>query len=104
MSLYDPVDTWCIPASVLPDSIGEMAPDGRRGCEGIVLWLGTVAQRTATIKHLVGLHGPGIIKRPDYLQIDPGLFNRLADLAEKIDASLVLPHFNADDAWRLFRE
>ena len=89
MSLYDPVDVWRIPVSVLPDSIAEMAPDGKRGCEGIVLWLGSVAQRTATITHLVGLHGPKVIKRPDHLRIDPDLFNELADLCEEVGSTLL---------------
>lgn len=89
MNLYDPVDVWRIPASVLPYSIAEMAPDGRRGCEGIVLWLGIVTERMATITHLVGLHGPKVVKRPDHLRIDPDLFNELADLSEEVGSTLV---------------
>lgn len=89
MSLYDPVDAWRIPSCVLTDSIAEMAPDGKRGCEGIVLWLGVIAQCTATITHLVGLHGPKVVKRPDQLRIDPDLFNQLADLTEKLGSMLL---------------
>lgn len=89
MSLYDPVDSWRIPAGVLPDSIAEMAPDGSHGCEGIVLWLGTVTERTANITHLVSLHGPRVIKRPDHLRIDPDIFNALANLAEGLKTTLV---------------
>lgn len=89
MSLYEPVDFWRIPASVLPDSITEMATDGKRGCEGIVLWLGVVTQRAAVITHLVGLHGPKVIKRPDHLRIDPDLFNELADFCEEIGSMLL---------------
>lgn len=89
MSLYDPVDVWRVPASVLPDWLAEMAPDGKRGCEGIVLWLGVVIQRTATITHLVGLHGPKVIKRPDHLRIEPDLFNELVDLCEEVGSMLL---------------
>ena len=89
MTLYDPVDCWHIPASVLPDSVAEMAADGPRRCDGIVFWLGGVMHRTATITHLVGLHGPRVVKRPDHLRIDPGLFNELASLCDEVGATLL---------------
>jgi proteasome lid subunit RPN8/RPN11 len=89
MSLYDPVDHWHLPNSVLPDSIAEMAPDGKRGCEGIVLWLGTVRQRIATVTHLVGLHGPQVVKWPDHLRISPDLFNKVTNYCERVGATLI---------------
>lgn len=87
--LYEPVDVWRAPDRLLRDSIAEMAPDGLRGCEGIVLWLGVIAERIAKITHMVGLTGSGIEKRPDYLRIHPDLFNAVAAFAERMDLVLI---------------
>lgn len=89
MSLYEPVDHWRMPADLLANSIEEMAPDGRHGCEGIVLWLGRVEAGTATVHHLVGLAGPQVVKRPDQLRISPDLMNEVAEFAEARDEMLV---------------
>ena len=88
-NLYEPVDIWRMPDRLLRDSIAEMAPDGLRGCEGIVLWLGAIAERAANITHMVGLAGAGIEKRPDYLRIHPDLFNAVAAFAERMDLVLI---------------
>ncbi|MER3406785.1 MAG: hypothetical protein C4289_17785, partial [Chloroflexota bacterium] len=42
----------------------------------------------AEITHVVGLRGPGVIKRPDFLRIEPWLLNDVTDLA--IDLGVVL--------------
>jgi len=88
-TLYEPVDVWRVPDCLLRDSIAEMAADGLRGCEGIVLWLGAIAERAAKITHMVGLTGSGIEKRPDFLRIHPDLFNAVAAFAERMDVVLI---------------
>ena len=89
MSLYEPVERWDVPERLIEASIREMAPDGLRGCEGIVLWLGKVSAGVATIEHLVGLTGALIVKLPDQLRIDPDLFNQVADFSEARELTLV---------------
>lgn len=89
MSLYEPVERWSVPESLIAMSIQEMAPDGLKGCEGIVLWLGRVSGGVATVQHLVGLTGPLILKLPDHLRIDPDLFNQVAQFSEARDLTLV---------------
>lgn len=89
MSLYEPVERWEVPERLIQASICEMAPDGQRGCEGIVLWLGKVSRGAATIEHIVGLTGPLIVKLPDHLRIDPDLFNQIADFSEARELTLV---------------
>jgi len=89
VSLYEPVEYWSVPESLLGASIEEMAPDGRRGCEGIALWLGRVSEGHATVEHLIGLAGPLVVKRPDHLRIDPDLLNQVAEFAEAQDLMLV---------------
>jgi hypothetical protein len=87
--LYQVVDRWRVPRNLLSASIADMAEDGLRGCEGIVLWLGAIADRVASITHMVGPRGPLIEKHPQYLRIHPDLFNELAIYAERLDAVLI---------------
>lgn len=89
MSLYEPVERWEVPEQLIQASIQEMAADGRNGCEGIVLWLGKVSGGVASIKHLVGLTGPLIVKLPDHLRVDPDLFCRVAEFSEARELTLV---------------
>jgi proteasome lid subunit RPN8/RPN11 len=88
-SLYDVVDIWRVPRNLLSISIADMAPDGLRGCEGVVLWLGTIQERVATITQMVGPVGSLIEKQPLYLRIHPDLFNQIAMYCESIDAVLI---------------
>lgn len=89
MSLYTPIECWNMPVNVLSDSILAMASDGKRGNEGIVLWLGRVTGHKATITHLVTLPECWTRKRPDYLEVSAEALNALADVAEALDVSLV---------------
>jgi hypothetical protein len=66
-----------------------MALDGANGNEGVTLWLGTRRDSHAVITHSVILRGPGIVKQPDFLSIEPGLLNDVADLAIRLNVSLV---------------
>jgi len=78
MSPYEHVDNWILPASALTDSIAEMAGDGRKGNEGIVLWAGTSEGGIARVTQLIGLHGPLIEKRPLQMIIAPDLFAKVS--------------------------
>ena len=89
MSLYEPVQRWCVPSNLLPESIATMAPDGRMGNEGMVLWLGHLGNKEATITHLVTLPNRWITKRPDYLQVAPTALNALLDRAAPLGVSLI---------------
>ncbi len=89
MSLYEPVQRWCVPSNLLPESIATMAPDGRIGNEGMVLWLGRLGNKEATITHLVTLPDRWITKRPDYLQVAPVALSALLDYADPHGVSLI---------------
>jgi proteasome lid subunit RPN8/RPN11 len=89
VSLYEPIEQWVMPPNVLADSLTEMVPDGQAGCEGIVLWLGTVESGAAAVKHLVGLAGPGVVKHPDHLRVSPDLLNEVSQFAEARSLMLV---------------
>ena len=78
MNLYEDVHKWMLPASTLADSIAEMARDGRKGNEGIVLWAGTLDGGVAQVTQLIGLHGPLIEKRPLQMNISPDLFAKVS--------------------------
>jgi hypothetical protein len=89
MPLFSKIQTWQLPGIALTESLVEMARDGREGNEGVVLWLGRRFQGHSQITHLVGLRGPNIVRRPDYLQIEPELLNDVADLTIELNVSLV---------------
>ncbi len=86
---FPQVHTWYLPESALVDSLREMSRDGVDGDEGITLWLGRRAQGKAEITHLIGLRGPGVIKRPDFLSIESWLLNDVTDLAIELGVVLV---------------
>lgn len=88
-TLFSETTKWLLPETVLPDSLLEMAIDGRRGNEGIVLWLGRDAGDTAEITHLVKLRGPLVIRRPNQIHIESALFNDVADVCIEHDIRLV---------------
>jgi hypothetical protein len=87
--LFSETTKWALPETVLPDSLMEMAIDGQRGNEGIVLWLGRDHGEIAEITHLVKLRGPLVTKLPDHIHIESALFNDVADLAIEHGVRLV---------------
>lgn len=72
---------WRISRAAIEDSLDEMALDGAKGHEGIVLWLGKDSAEIAGVTHLVRLRGPLVEKRKDFINIHPALFNDVADVA-----------------------
>jgi hypothetical protein len=72
---------WRIPQAAIEDSLDEMSLDGAKGCEGIVLWLGKDRDDIADITHLIRFRGPLVEKRKEYINIQPALFNDVADIA-----------------------
>jgi len=86
---FPPVTEWAISQDALRRSMEEMAVDGRAGDEGVALWMGRRRDGEASISHVVGLRGPGVHKGPAFLEIDPWLFNEVADLAIAHEVSLV---------------
>ncbi len=89
MTFFPRVDCWCIPEIALADSLREMARDGAYGNEGIVLWLGRRRDGEATVTHLVALRGPGIVKRPDLINIEPWLLNEVTDVTIDLGVALI---------------
>ena len=87
-NFFSETTKWLLPGTVLPDSLMEMAIDGRRGNEGVVLWLGRDKGEIAEVTHLVKLRGPLVTKLPNHIHIESALFNDVADLA--IDHSIRL--------------
>jgi hypothetical protein len=87
--LFSKTTKWLLPETVLADSLLEMVIDGRRGDEGIVLWLGRDHGETAEITHLVKLRGPLVTKRPDQIHIEAALFNDVADVAIEHNIRLI---------------
>jgi proteasome lid subunit RPN8/RPN11 len=86
---FPAVRRWILPEAALRDSLLEMARDGAHRHEGCALWLGRRQDGVADITHLIGLRGPGIVKRPDYLNIERWLFNEVADAAIALGLSVV---------------
>lgn len=72
---------WRIPQAAIEDSLDEMALDGAKGTEGIVLWLGKDNDDIAEITHLIRLRGPLVVKRKEYINIHSALLNDVADIA-----------------------
>lgn len=86
---FPPVRSWIISKDAFAASMAEMAQDGRRGQEGIVLWLGRRLQGQARVTHLVELRGHGIIKAADYLSIDAWLINEITDFVVENEIALI---------------
>jgi hypothetical protein len=72
---------WRIPQAAIEDSLNEMAMDGTKGTEGIVLWLGKDSDEIADITHLIRLRGPLVEKRKESINIHSALMNDVADIA-----------------------
>jgi hypothetical protein len=83
------VEKWRIPESVVPDSLAEMAIDGRQKNEGIVLFLGRDHDNFTEVTHLVKLRGPHIKKYPNLINIEAPLLNEVADLASSHGVRLI---------------
>lgn len=89
-TVYFPtIANWRIPSEALRLALVEMAADGRRGTEGIALWLGRREQGVADITHVVLLRGPGVVRAPDFVRVSPDLFNEIAGVAAAADIVLV---------------
>ncbi len=93
---FPEVRYWHIPDSAFALSLSEMARDGRAGNEGVALWFGQREAGEATITHVVALRGPGVIKRPAFLRIEPWLLNEVTDVAIAHNVTLVVSSPNSD--------
>lgn len=89
MNYFEPIKKWRLPECALTESFREMARDGKKGNEGIVLWLGRRTKKEATISHLVLLRGPGVIKRPNFLRIESWLLNEVTDITIDLGVSII---------------
>lgn len=89
MNYFEPIKKWRLPEHALTESMREMARDGKKGNEGIVLWLGRRTKKEATISHLVLLRGSGVIKRPNFLRIESWLLNEVTDITIDIGVSII---------------
>jgi hypothetical protein len=89
MTFFAPVNTWRIPEPAFTVSLQEMARDGIWGNEGVALWFGRRGNGQAEVTHVVALRGPGVIKRPDQLVIQPSLVNEVTDIAIELGAVLI---------------
>jgi hypothetical protein len=78
---YSKIDRWEIPTAAWGGSLEELADDGRRGVEGIVLWLGSRAPGLARVTHIALLRGPGVRRKRYLLEIDPLVISDITDLA-----------------------
>lgn len=89
MSFFDPVQTWTISEFAITESFREMARDGKKRREGIVLWLGRRSDGKAIVSHLVLLRGKGIIKKANFLRIEPWLLNEVTDITINLGVSII---------------
>ena len=78
---FTQIRLWRIPQAAIEDSLDEMALDGAKGTEGIVLWLGKDNDDIAEITHLIRLRGSLVVKRKEYINIHSALLNDVADIA-----------------------
>lgn len=81
MTFYRPVTAWHIPAVAWARSLQELAADGRRGVEGIALWLGTRTDSVGTITHIAFLRGQHVHRSRYLIQVEPSVLNDLTDVA-----------------------
>ena len=80
---------WQLPQDLLAESIEVMAPHGRRGNEGLSLWLGTELGTLTCVTHMVELRGPGFMAAPQQLRISLSGMSALTDLADQLNVYLV---------------
>jgi hypothetical protein len=89
MTFFPRVERWHISEMAVADSLCAMAQDGYHGDEGIVFWLGRRHGGEATVTHLVALRGPGVVRRPDLVIIEPWLLNEVTDVTIELKVALV---------------
>lgn len=89
MSFFSPIENWILPEFAITESIREMARDGKKKHEGIVLWLGKRSDEKATVSHLVLLRGQGIVKEPNFLRIESWLLNEVTDVTIDLGVAII---------------
>jgi len=80
---------WAMPASLLDTSIEIMRPHGRLGNEGLVLWLGRLDGKSASVTHVVAPRGTGFHTSPLQLSLSLNAMARLTDLADETGTYLL---------------
>lgn len=85
---------WILPQAALDRSYQELAGDGARDREGIVLW-GGVAEPcargdTVCVTHVILLRGSGVVRGMGYIGISPELFNDVTDVLAALDGDVYL--------------
>jgi hypothetical protein len=71
---------WIIPNLLWEHSLEELGRDGRHGCEGICLWLTSLAAETPLeFVRAAVLRGPLVRRTPFSIQIDSQLMSELTD-------------------------
>lgn len=73
---------WLLPQAALDRSFEELAADGGRGREGIVLWAGTsnnASPPAVSVTHVILLRGEGVRRGCGYISIAPALLNEVTD-------------------------
>ncbi len=85
MNPYPDINHWIIPDGLFRASLDELARDGKKGKEGMCLWLGSRGHdRNARFTH-AGFFEPNSIKNgPAHIQIEPEL---MLDLHKKAEAN-----------------
>lgn len=86
---FPPIHTWQLADGVLRDSMRELARDGIKGNEGVVLWLGRRGPGRAEVTHLVVPEGRGVIKEPGLLVIAPAVLSTVTDLTIELGVVLL---------------
>lgn len=80
---------WFIPEVLYQSSLEEMAIDGKKGNEGICLWLGNREENINRISHLILLRGEGIIKGSGNITLKPELMLEVHRAAQKEELILI---------------
>lgn len=85
---------WILPQAALDRSYEELAGDGARDREGIVLW-GGIAEPcarydTVYVTHVILLRGPGVVREMGYIGIAPELLNDVTDALAGLDGDVYL--------------
>lgn len=86
---FSKVSRWVFPRDALKAAVAELALDGVRTTEGLVLWLGHRNTGVATITHMVQLRGPGLMKTEYHLRLSSDLFNEVSDVALSLGKTLI---------------
>jgi hypothetical protein len=85
---------WIVPQGALDRAYEELARDGARDREGIVLWAGIVEPsargEAARVTHVLLLRGPGVVRGMGYIGISPELLNEVTDALAALDGDVYL--------------